>query len=202
VAVAISDASGKGLSAAVRTIQLKDVLRAFSREYPYTPAAIVARLNDFVCDNDRFDREAEGGATFSCLSLAILDPKRGGGSLVSAGCEPALIVRADGSMETLGLGGPPLGIQRELLYIAVPFHLSPGDTLVLVTDGITEARRGTTLEFLDYEGMTALAREALTQGHQGLPTMREAAQHILSGARSFGGGALRDDACVVLVRRD
>ncbi len=197
VAVAISDASGKGLSAAVRTLQLKDVLRAFTREYPYTPAGIVARLNDFLCDNERFDLKAYGEGCFSCLSLAILDPKRGEGSLVSAGCEPALIVRADGTTEVLGVGGPPLGIEREVLYIAVPFHLSPGDTLVLVTDGITEARRGNV--FLHYEGMRALAKEALAQKGA---TVRAAAEHILRGARSFGGGSLRDDACVVLVRRD
>jgi serine phosphatase RsbU (regulator of sigma subunit) len=197
VAIAIADASGKGLSAAVRTIQIKDVLRAFTREYPHSPAGIVARLNDFVCDNDRFDGEAEGTATFSCLALALLDPKRGEGSLVSAGCEPALIARADGTMEVLDLGGPPLGIEREVLFIAIPFHLSKGDTLVLVTDGITEARRGR--EFLEYEGMTALVREALDKK---FPTLREAADHILQGARSFGGGSLRDDACVVLVRRD
>jgi hypothetical protein len=47
--------------------------------------------------------------------------------------------------------------------------------------------------------MTALVREALDKK---FPTLREAADHILQGARSFGGGSLRDDACVVLVRRD
>ena len=196
VAVAIADASGKGLSAAVRTMQLKDVLRAFTREYPHSPAAIVARLNDFMCDTRRFDLDKAGEESFSCLSLAILDPDSGEGSLVTAGCEPALIVHAGGTSDVLTASGPPLGIEREEIYAARPFHLDPGDTLLLVTDGITEARRGK--EFLEYEGLAALAKEALGQP---LPSLRDAAEVILNGARSFGGGSLRDDACIVLVRR-
>jgi serine phosphatase RsbU (regulator of sigma subunit) len=97
--------------------------------------------------------------------------------------------------------GLPLGIERNELYTAHPFRLLPGDTLVLVTDGITEARRGRgkSVAFLGYEGMSALARQAL--GHAAPPSLRAAAQAILDGARSFGGGSLSDDACVVLVRR-
>jgi PAS domain S-box-containing protein len=203
VAVAIADASGKGLSAAVRTIQLKDVLKAFTREYPHSPAAIVARLNDFVCDNRRFELENKGTESFSCLSLAILDPRGGQGTLVSAGCEPVLIVRANGTSEVLEVSGMPLGIEREEFYQVSSFHLSAGDTLVLVTDGITEARRAkvengkAVSEFLGYEGMSALAKGALAQG---LPSLRDAAQVILNGARSFGG-SLGDDACIVLVRQ-
>lgn len=197
IAVAIADASGKGLSAAVRTIQLKDVLKAFTREYPHAPQAIVARVNDFVCDNRRLGPDGEGDDEFSCLTLAIFDPKRGEGALVSAGCEPALIVRATGEAELLETGGMPLGVEREELYLASPFRLAAGDTLVLVTDGITEARCGR--DFLGYEGMTALAQGALGRP---LPTLRDAAVAILDGARAFcDGAALRDDACVVLLRR-
>ncbi len=204
VAVAIADASGKGLAAAVRTIQLKDVLRAFTREYPHSTAAIVARLNDFLCNNQRFDLDHdEWDHCFSCLSLAIIDPESGDGALVTAGCEPALIVRANGASEILELCGIPLGIRCEELYAVNSFHLMPGDTLILVTDGITEARAPRSkappnLAFLEYEGMTALAKQGLAQP---LPSLRDAGAVILNGARAFGGGALRDDACVVLVRR-
>jgi hypothetical protein len=191
------------LEAAVRTIQLKDVLRAFTREYPHSLAAIVARLNDFTCDTHVFD---DVGESFSCLSLAILNPETGEGSLVSAGCEPALIVRADGTTQEMEVSGLPLGVERNELYMARPFVLHVGDTLVLVTDGITEARRrrrekGASAEFLGYEGMTALAKDALGRERESLP-LRDAAALILAGAHAFaGGGRLGDDACIVLVRR-
>lgn len=192
VALAIADASGKGLSAAVRAMQVKDVLRAFTREYPHSPAHIVARLNDFVCDTRRFDDR--GGEMFSCLILAVLDPATGEGAVVSAGCEPPLVLRASGAVEILEAAGLPLGIEREEVYAATPLLLAPGDTLLMVTDGITEARRNA--ELLGYEGMVALAKESAAP-----PTLREMGKAILDGARAFGGGSLRDDACVVLARR-
>jgi PAS domain S-box-containing protein len=194
VALAISDASGKGLSAAVRTMQVKDVLRAFAREYPHSPVAIVAHLSDFVCDTRRFDDLDQDDETFSCLLLAVLDPTTGQGAIVSAGCEPALVLRANGEVEVLKAPDLPLGIEREELYTSTPLRLTPGDTLLMVTDGITEARRGG--EFLGYEGMVELAQQALAA-----PTLREMGQAILAGARAFAGGSLRDDACLLLARR-
>jgi len=193
VAVAVSDASGKGLSAAVRTMQVKDVLRAFACEYPHSAAAIVARLNDYVCDAHRF--EEDGDDFFSCLALAILDSATGEGALVSAGCEPPRLVRADGTLESFETGGLPLGVRRQEIYTVRPLRLAPGDTLVLMTDGIPEARRGE--EFLGDEGVAALLKAAFVQGR---PSLRDTADAILEGARAFAG-ALRDDACLVLVRR-
>ncbi len=200
VALAIADASGKGLSAAVRALQVKDVLRAFTREYPFSAASIVARLNDFVCDTQHFDEQ--GGAGFVCLALAILDPKTGEGAIVSAGCEPPLIVRAGGTTEVIQCFGLPLGVQEHELYAVMPLHLAPGDTLVLVTDGITEARNGD--EFLGYEGMVTLVQQSLAAipFSNEASSLRVAGKAILEGARAFGAGVLRDDACLLLARRD
>ena len=200
VALAIADASGKGLSAAVRALQVKDVLRAFTRESPHSPASIVARLNDFVCDTQHFDEQ--GSAGFVCLALAILDPNTGEGAIVSAGCEPPLIVRAGGTTEVVQCFGLPLGVQHQEFYTATPLHLAPGDTLILVTDGITEARHDD--EFLGHEGLVTLAKQALTTPASGsdAASLRAAGKAILEGARAFGAGVLRDDACLLLARRN
>jgi len=72
--------------------------------------------------------------------------------------------------------------------------LSPGDTVLMVTDGITEARVGGRL--LGYEGMMHLANRSLTAG-----SLYEAGRAILEGARAFGGGSFKDDACLILARR-
>jgi len=201
VALAIADTSGKGLSAAARAIQVKDVLRAFTREYPYSLTTVVARLNDFVCDTLHFGEQ--NGEGFTCLGLAILDPATGEGAVVSAGCEPPLIVRAHGGqVEIIEFPGLPLGIQHQELYTATPLHLAPGDTLILVTDGITEARHDD--EFLGQEGLVTLAKQALTAPASGsdAATLRAAGKAILEGARAFGTGILRDDACLLLARRN
>lgn len=55
VAVAVGDASGKGLVAAVRAVEARDVLRAFMRLYPFYAALTLTRLNDYFCDARALD---------------------------------------------------------------------------------------------------------------------------------------------------
>ena len=111
-----------------------------------------------------------------------------------AGCEPPLVLRASGEFEVLEAPGLPLGVERKELYTAMPLHLAPGDSLLMVTDGITEARRNGV--FLGYEGMVELARQSFAA-----PTLRQVGQAILEGARTFGAGSLHDDACLLLAKR-
>jgi serine phosphatase RsbU (regulator of sigma subunit) len=66
--------------------------------------------------------------------------------------------------------------------------------LLLFTDGLTEARRGK--DFLDYEGLTRLAQEAVSNDTPG--AIGEA---IMDGVRAFAEGALQDDACLLIARR-
>lgn len=191
--LAVADASGKGLVAAARTMQVKEVLRAFAREYPHSPSHIVARLNDFVCDTRHYDDD-EGEESFVCLAMVILEPATGDGTVISAGCEPPFILRAaNGPVETISVSGLPLGIAPQELYLATAIHLEPGDILGLVTDGITEARQGR--EFLGFDGLIELARQP------GTGTLRDRGRVIFEGAHSFAGGPLRDDACLLLVQR-
>jgi serine phosphatase RsbU (regulator of sigma subunit) len=78
-------------------------------------------------------------------------------------------------------------------YPVTTVLLTPGDTLLMVTDGITEARRDG--EILGYEGFLRLAIGALSQ--ETLPRIKQA---ILEGAQSFARGQLQDDACLLLAR--
>ena len=87
-----------------------------------------------------------------------------------------------------------LGVEPASIYHERAMCLEPGDTTLMLTDGITEARNG--VELLGYEGMVALAGEALKA-----PSLQEAALAILEGARAFARGRLSDDACLILARR-
>jgi PAS domain S-box-containing protein len=70
IALVIADASGKGLEAAARTMQVKDVLRAFTLEYPHIPAHIIARLNDYV-NESHFEEDNSENSSVLLWSSSI-----------------------------------------------------------------------------------------------------------------------------------
>ncbi len=193
VALVVGDASGKGLEAAARTSEVKDVLRAFLRSFRgLAVARILARLNDFLCDAQRLDaREQEG---FVALALVVIDTNSGEAIFGSAGAEPPLVLRARGKrVEEIPTGGLPLGAFPNQSYESTTVRLSEGDTIILATDGITEARRGSS--FLGYDGMVEVAQQASGSSVHAL------GQAILNAARDFAGGSLHDDACLIVARR-
>jgi PAS domain S-box-containing protein len=206
VALVVGDASGKGLAAAARTAEVKYAVRAFLHEYPY-PARALSRVNDFLCSALRGSAEqgpqdevAVGG--FVVLTLAIVDPVNGEVMFSVAGSEPPLLVRSDCTRaEPLDLAGFPLGIEPGVDYDVASVRMTHRDSLILVTDGITEARQGggpfggRGKPVLGYEGMMGLARKACA-----LPSLQQMGQAILDGAQSYAGGRLQDDACLLLAR--
>jgi serine phosphatase RsbU (regulator of sigma subunit) len=195
LACVIGDASGKGLSAAARAVQVKEVLRAFAREYPHSPAHIVARLNDYVCGNQSVPDDIT--ELFIALVMVIMNPRTGECTALSAGAEPPYILRADGETEVITVSGMPLGIESRIIYTTATFHLKPGDVLILLTDGITESRnKRTANDLFGRERLFEVARR-----YQNEPTLRETGKAVLEAARAFGGGVLRDDACLLLIRR-
>ncbi|MCB1022179.1 MAG: serine/threonine-protein phosphatase, partial [Acidobacteria bacterium] len=93
-------------------------------------ASRLNRMIKDVCPANRF---------ITCF-LGVLDPHSGELVWVNAGHEPGIILRHYGATERLGAGGPPLGVFRDSEHKASRSVLEPGDRLLLVTDGVTEAR--------------------------------------------------------------
>ena len=191
VALVVGDVAGKGLEAAARTAEVKYALRAFLLEDPH-PARTLVRLNDFLCRFHDFGTEAS--PRFVVATLGLVDVRTGEAVFAHAGADAALVLRRDGTAEAMTSSGLPLGIQRGAEYATLSCRLGPGDTLLLATDGLTEARQGN--ELLGVEGLTRLATGAL--GPEPLPDMGAA---IMDGVKAFAGGSLRDDACLLLARR-
>ena len=198
IALIVGDVSGKGLSAAARTAEAKYALRAFLRENP-DPARAFHRLNALLCGSLHFNSldaaDLGGAGSFICLSAVVLSPDTGEAVYALAGSEPPLIVRANGtSSETLTGNGLPIGVDPEALHENAHFKLAKGDSIVIVTDGITEARTG--YNFFGYDGFQKTAETAATNG-----SLREVGKSILEAARAFAGGKLQDDACILLASR-
>ena len=191
VALVVGDVSGKGLAAAGRTAEVKYALRAFLHAYR-SPEMALAHLNNFICETHRLD--ADSAEAFIVLALALVNTSTGEATFSSAGAEATLILRASGVAEPIEIIGLPLGIQPMMTYTAKTARLAFGETVLMATDGITEARCGQAL--LGIKGMASLAEKAGPSAS--LPELTEA---ICGGAREFSGGRLRDDVCLLLARR-
>jgi len=197
-ALVVGDVSGKGLAAAARTAELKYTLRAFLRENA-DPGDALTRLNHFVESGRHLDEQAFNG--FVAMQIAIVDGATGVAEIAVAGAEPPLILRADRTrkVKVVAEGGLPLGVDGDAFFTAVPVRLAPGDTLILATDGLTEARRDG--KILDTPGVVALLQSA-AEGPDGTTTApRELGQRLVDAASDWAGGKLQDDLCVLLARR-
>ena len=131
VIVTIGDVAGKGSPAALLMALLLAVLRTLVDEALEAPA-LVTRLNTQICRHTPASR-------FITLFYGVYTPATGEMTYVNAGQNPPLLRRADGSIERLHSTGVALGMFEGSAYDSANTLVSPGDLLVLYSDGITEA---------------------------------------------------------------
>ncbi len=133
LAVVVADVSGKGISASLLMAKLSAETRYCLASEP-SPAAAIERLNRAFCESGWEDR-------FVTMVLAVLDPRRHEVTVVNAGHLPPLLRRSAAAVEAVGEAESrlPLGVDHDVEYVAHILPLAPGESLVLYTDGITEA---------------------------------------------------------------
>ncbi len=132
-AIAIGDVVGKGMPAALLTAKLSAEVRMCLRGN-LDPARVVGQLN----------RPFEGGGMldmYITFLLVVLDVEKHRLWVVNAGHPCPLIRRRDGRLEEFGRSssGLPLGIMPDYVYESAETVLEPGETVVLYTDGVTDA---------------------------------------------------------------
>ncbi|UYP20688.1 SpoIIE family protein phosphatase [Rhodococcus sp. Z13] len=135
----LGDVCGKGARAATVTSLVRYTLRA-AAVHVDDPAAVLRTLNAALLD----ERERDPRTPFCTLlfGTVVPDPATGGVDvhLASGGHPPPLVLRADGSAERLPtVGGQPIGVLPSPRLVNHTVRLEPGDTLLLYTDGVTEA---------------------------------------------------------------
>ena len=185
--VIVGDVAGKGMSAALLMSSLQARVQVLSEETEDL-ALFMTRLNRSVaatCPENRF-------ITFF---IAVADPATGEFVWANAGHHPPYVIRASGKIEILRGGGPVLGILKSHQYDALRGVLNHGDTLVLYSDGVTEAFSPGGEEFGEKRLEDALAEM------RGL-SAREVLDGIQQRVEQFMGAApATDDMTIVVVRR-
>ena len=189
IALVIADVSGKGLSAAVQTATVKYSLRAFATEAG-APGLVMTRLNKMLCS------DLSGlGDHFVTLFYAVFEPTTGRLSWTSAGHESMMIKRAAGGSSLLEANGPILGL-ADHAYSQETDMLALGDSLVLYTDGLTEARDPEKHALLDIDGVQSLVDSAPAEAGPGA-----LASYLQDAAMRWTGGRRQDDMALLVARR-
>lgn len=188
VVAVLADVSGKGVSAALVMATLSSkVALAVATESDVAEA--VARINASFCSNEWDER-------FATVMVCVIDPATQQATLVNAGHLPLALRHADGRVELVGgdLGCLPLGWDPEASYCSLQFAIEPGATLVLYTDGISEAM-DVESEIYDFHRLTAVLADAGG-------TAEETGRRIIADVERYTAGQVQtDDMCLICIHR-
>lgn len=133
-ALVLGDVCGKGPEAAAITALARYTLRAAAVRAPSHPAAVLGELHEAML-RQRPD-------SFCTVAYAVIQPDHRHVDLVLGGHPSAMHVTAAGDVIPVGGRGPMLGLVETWAGRSEAVTLAPGDTIVLYSDGVTEARRG------------------------------------------------------------
>ncbi len=183
----LGDVSGKGADAAAVTSLIRYTLRA-AAVYDPDPGTVLSTLNDAL--REEFERD---DGHFCTVIFGLLTPDGDGFtlSLASGGHPLPLLIRADGTASYPPVpGGPLIGLFDPAAFTATMLRLGPGDTLLLYTDGLTEARTGPGRDRYGDQALHAFAASIAPA------TASAAVRAIIALLDSFGDG-LDDDIAVL-----
>jgi serine phosphatase RsbU (regulator of sigma subunit)/pSer/pThr/pTyr-binding forkhead associated (FHA) protein len=180
----IADVSGKGLGAALLTTMLQGALSGMTLSQD--PATVFNHINHFLCDHSSLGR-------YATLFFAILD-RKGGLEFTNAGHPSPLLLRQGRVEAPFPASGYPVGLIPEAVFTSATVNLEPGDTLVLFSDGITEAMDPDEQEF----GTTRLKQALAGQVNASVEDLQRI---ILASVENFARGARQaDDLTLLLIR--
>ncbi|HUT89327.1 MAG TPA: SpoIIE family protein phosphatase [Thermoguttaceae bacterium] len=191
-AVLLGDVSGKGVPAALLMAKASAVCKVALLSCPDRIDEAMHRINNEICD-------ASTGGTFLTLVLCVIDPQTHDVTLANAGHMSPMFRRADSSIEEpaeSNVRGFPLGIVRDSRYATTTVGLAAGESVLMFSDGISEA---TSLEDELYSdervGGQLRRMEADTAAGIGQALLEDVRRHAAGCEQS-------DDISLVVFRRN
>jgi sigma-B regulation protein RsbU (phosphoserine phosphatase) len=181
----LADVSGKGLGAALCTNLLQGALSGMS--LGTDPARVFNHVNRFLCDHAEIGR-------YATMFFGILDDQ-GHLEYINAGHPSPFLIRNGVAEDVFTEGSYPVGLVPEAEYTTVCLKLEPGDTLVLFSDGVTEAMDPAEQLF----GVPRL--KDVLMGVATQTPLDELQTKVLDAVENFARGASQaDDLTLLLVR--
>jgi sigma-B regulation protein RsbU (phosphoserine phosphatase) len=183
--VCIADVVGKGLPAALMMASVRSALRVHAHQ-SHDIDSIMEKVNRHMCRDTRVGE-------FATLIYGVFSADNHTFTYCNAGHIPPLLLRGD-KLTELTAGGLVIGVQPEETFEQETTLLNPGDILIMITDGVTEA--------MDFES-TAYGRDRLVASirkHHSLDA-QQLAQQILWDVRRFVGLADQSDDITIVVAK-
>lgn len=185
---AIGDVTGKGIPAALLMASLRASLRGLAITHSGTIAEMMSNLNLVIYEASPVDR-------FATLFYGVFDPASRAFTYVNAGHNaPILLRNGSGELVRLAEGGLMVGGFRSAQYQQATVTLETGDTMVMFTDGISEARNAAGEEFGDQRLIHSIREGAAFPAAALLDRILCAVESFSAGARQY------DDITLVVVR--
>jgi sigma-B regulation protein RsbU (phosphoserine phosphatase) len=186
LALAVGDASGKGLAAALMISNVQSSLRTAVAFAGNDGAAVLGAVNREVHASSLPNR-------YATLFYGVFDEATRALRYVNAGHNPPMVLRRDRSVRRLESGGPPVGMFPNWTYKEGAVRLDPGDLVLAFTDGVTEAVNPAGDEW----GEEGLLRAVAEHDAQSADEMVEG---IFRSMDEFSLGRQSDDATVMVLR--
>ena len=184
--LAVGDISGKGIGAALLMANLQANLRSQSAIALHEPERLLRSVNQLFYDNT-------GDSSYATLFFAAYDDETRRLTYFNCGHLPALVLRQDGSLQRLESASTVLGLFNHWDCSAQSCRLSPGDTLVIYTDGVTESSDGQGEEFGE-QRLVEIVRENRHLRSQAILAS------IVDKVRRFSTGEQHDDITAIVAK--
>ena len=185
--IMIADVADKGLGAALYMALCRTLLRTYAFEYHSRPDIV------FNETNDRVLLDARANLFITCF-YGVLDPVKDTLTYCNAGHNPPYLFTSSNGSEPLALTrtGMPIGIEPDTRWERKTIEFSPGDKLVLYTDGVTEAQNNDG-EFFDDDLLIKSVQENVASSAYEVQT------NILNNVHTFIDGAPQFDDITLMV---
>lgn len=189
--ILMADVVDKGVGAALFMALSWSLFRTYAGDFPSHPEMVLTSVNQRILEDTTAQQ-------FVTVFYAVLDPATGSFVFANAGHSPPIVFNSLSGeiLQRLEHTGKPLGLFEDEVWERGEIELSPGDVVVIYTDGVSEAQNEHQ-EFFDESGLVASVKR-----HLGAPA-GDITHGILANVEEFTAGAPQvDDIGIAVLMRD
>ena len=188
LALAVGDASGKGLAAALMIANVQASLRTATLFSAHDLAGVLEVVNHQAYASSLADR-------YATLFYGVFDARTRVLRYVNAGHNPPVVLRGHGSIQWLEAGGAPVAMFPDSDYQESSVQLNPGDLVILYTDGVAEATNPAGEEW----GVEGLLKASTTWHQHRCARAEDLVRLIFNSMDNFSNGHQGDDATLAVL---